>query len=747
MAGELIPKRIIDLPEALNPADGDALVLDNAETGTKKIPIENLVDKTLTIPKKAADAYETGRMMSIVGIKDIFSGETSAAGLSDEEKIFTLTTDYFNEKFYSTSLNALPVRGASATLSGVTWTPVDNHYELSGEYTTGYFIFDWENIYLNTNIVQPGDTIVFCLKADITLRIWVRYQNGNLITSTAYDPTTNMVKIPVTIPDDFVKMRITVYATDTTYAGTSGKVWFGVYKSTAVFIPCDSYFTSDSTTIDTLYNTMSFEEFRNTKEYVDGVASALGAQITALSDKVDDGVTFLTPEMYGAVGDGNADDTAAFQACINAAIPTKTPIRAEKRYKTTATLSVVGEYQDIKINELKYTGTAHAIEFTCTFSKIEIGRILATATGAVGIVFTDRASGSPDRCQSNYCIIGTLWTNSNCMEFRFVANHYAYYNEFHLRRCYSANANIIYIDNTSPNALAESAFYGAKYLSCAYGYVIYIKDCGTSQARFYEFAFEGDCRNGVYGVTNLINCRTAEMLDRWTEADPRGYLFKVKDELPNGMFAENTRCDYLGIDVSEAITWDELFQKAREGVDNDWTSSDMYYHFGTNFDQFVLDYCNRAGAPGHFANNTHRLMVQGRLKIVYDKIVFIPNKRSTKTIDTALFEAYNTDYTFPTDFIAEADCTIKLNESYCCVGIDSITIEQKNGHKAIIKDKNGNTIFDGSGFADGTYMLICSFVPLGKLTITGINTQKSVTLEAYSTANIYTGSNEKWIIA
>lgn len=65
MADEYSTKRIINLPPESAPAAGDALVVDNAETGTKKILIKDLIDETLDQERKAAGAKATGERLAV----------------------------------------------------------------------------------------------------------------------------------------------------------------------------------------------------------------------------------------------------------------------------------------------------------------------------------------------------------------------------------------------------------------------------------------------------------------------------------------------------------------------------------------------------------------------------------------------------------------------------------------------------------------------------------------------------------
>lgn len=62
MADEMETKRIINLPAESAPADGDVFVIDNEATGTKKLPITGLIDRTLTQSGQAADAAEVGKI-------------------------------------------------------------------------------------------------------------------------------------------------------------------------------------------------------------------------------------------------------------------------------------------------------------------------------------------------------------------------------------------------------------------------------------------------------------------------------------------------------------------------------------------------------------------------------------------------------------------------------------------------------------------------------------------------------------
>lgn len=60
----------------------------------------------------------------------------------------------------------------------------------------------------------------------------------------------------------------------------------------------------------------------------DLASAAKGAAMVALAQggKVSDAIKFVTPQMFGAVGDGTTDDTAAFQDALDSGLPNKWPI-------------------------------------------------------------------------------------------------------------------------------------------------------------------------------------------------------------------------------------------------------------------------------------------------------------------------------------------------------------------------------------------------------------------------------------
>ena len=105
----------------------------------------------------------------------------------------------------------------------------------------------------------------------------------------------------------------------------------------------------------------------------------------ATRDFLLDNSAYVTPEMYGAVGDGVADDTAAIQAAINnATINNKIVYLYNKTYITSAPLEFnIGLTKFICDGIIRYSGSEQAILVTGQNITIDIERIYAENGTAV----------------------------------------------------------------------------------------------------------------------------------------------------------------------------------------------------------------------------------------------------------------------------------------------------------------------------------------------------------------------------
>lgn len=131
----------------------------------------------------------------------------------------------------------------------------------------------------------------------------------------------------------------------------------------------------------------------------DGIMATIAADAGSDFRGVLDDIFAVTDSLYGAVGDGVADDTAAIQAAIDAAEAAGggTVRFARGTYKTTATLTIESSRVSLagegSGSTISYTGSGTAVRFgtkTSTVNDVDNNgirnlRILGTSSGAMGL--------------------------------------------------------------------------------------------------------------------------------------------------------------------------------------------------------------------------------------------------------------------------------------------------------------------------------------------------------------------------
>lgn len=160
MADELQTKRIIDLAQKTGPEAGDNLAVDNANSGTRRILWENLLDNSLSNDKNAAPAGATGRAI-------------------EDAKI--LVTDKFEE-----------VRGEVSSITGNTTIDMvpQKWINLSGDTVTmvdGYPAYSEGETNWSCGIVPcvAGDTFTINGHGSVNARLWGFIDSAGNILSVA----------------------------------------------------------------------------------------------------------------------------------------------------------------------------------------------------------------------------------------------------------------------------------------------------------------------------------------------------------------------------------------------------------------------------------------------------------------------------------------------------------------------------------------------------------------------------------
>lgn len=211
-------------------------------------------------------------------------------------------------------------------------------------------------------------------------------------------------------------------------------------------------------------------------------------RMLSLESELAEKVTWVTPEEFGAVGDGIADDTTALQNAIYYAIENDKKFIATSKYLTSRTILIKSNYKlfgffDFEKSTVTYSGTGSAFLLqgyngaTFKFGYIE-------ALNGNCIEFYSEL-GTEDRTQ--YCNLSFL---------RLKANQ--------------TNGKCIYIHNALVGWTNQNVVYGGEFTGGYYG--IYIEENASSTTytingwQFHNMGFEG-CEINIYikANSNAVN--------------------------------------------------------------------------------------------------------------------------------------------------------------------------------------------------------------------------------------------------
>ena len=493
---------------------------------------------------------------------------------------------------------------------------------------------------------------------------------------------------------------------------------------------------------------ISVEEY--VEEYVDG---HVPEDMLTKEDLV-----YISPEMFGAKGDGTTDDTTAVQTCINNAISryngsyrNPIPVRGYGDYRISSGIDIVGSYTDIYLKNLYVvTGAQYGVKMSGRNNTLRIDYINAYgATSACGFRLENPETG--DDCRYNNISFGRVDGYTNAVEY--LSNQVSqnmYYNKLRADTVVARNGHCFYFAASANGSCNENSFW-AKRLTCNNGYAVYNYEWeGSESNRFYEICIENNCLRGVYGYATLINCRTTECMDLKRPDNDSGVIFEFDGICPIGGLTDGTYVDYISVDVSNAMSLEDAIEMVGEYYDENVSASKS-----RAFDSvrgmsgsrgFVIGKASRLW--NYYAVESGALSFgskaqSGKIIAYYNHKGYVPDEDWETDVDVASYTPIVTETKVPTIFNINADTSIYLDYSYCCVGINKVKIVQKNGHKATVYDKEGNVIFNGTQRLDGEYLLECTRYDY---TFT-IDTQRSgeVTWDD-DCKGIFFGPNETWTV-
>lgn len=197
--------------------------------------------------------------------------------------------------------------------------------------------------------------------------------------------------------------------------------------------------------------------------------------------------TYITPEQYGAKGDGSTDDSAAIQAAIDAAGSENIVYLAKKTYKISAGLNINHSNRKFVCEgTLLYDGTDVAVSITSKYINVSINKIDAVNGTAIKL---DATAKYVEYCVVNVdyilnSVIGIhLYTNGSPMCYNRFYNkgivaseigvfvdcnaNYITENWWWLGRIYGSPNKGIYLKNAGRNMFCSGGLEGISETGCA----------------------------------------------------------------------------------------------------------------------------------------------------------------------------------------------------------------------------------------------------------------------------------------
>ena len=204
---------------------------------------------------------------------------------------------------------------------------------------------------------------------------------------------------------------------------------------------------------------------------------------------------YVTPEMYGAKGDGQTDDTAAFKAALAEADRIKRPLVATGDYKLSETIKISRDKSAIFVpGEIHYVDpNSYAFDVHCKYSELHINRMLSDG---MGIKFERRADDNVE-VDRNTCYLNNVYCTGTSI-LMHAETLGVQYNDIYIGASvisYSGDCVVMTADKPGRAWIGEPRFIGGQVRSDN-GYAI--RTGGeVNGPRFLGVSIEGS-KKGMY---------------------------------------------------------------------------------------------------------------------------------------------------------------------------------------------------------------------------------------------------------
>ena len=432
---------------------------------------------------------------------------------------------------------------------------------------------------------------------------------------------------------------------------------------------------------------------------------------------------YVTPEQFGAKGDRTTNDFDALNKCINHALKNHEIIRADGTY-FIADNKLDLNIQDLSvfINRIISTSNEYCVKLQGSSNVVVINNIYSNGDGFV--ISTDE---NHLQSNSNYVFLKNISSTNNCF--------YKYSHDDTTRITYN-NFNFLVLGSDTGDCIKDFGGGGSNifngnncYCYASNGHAINIKN--NRQSVYKNFVLEQDVKYGICcenAIANVFdNIRNTELADKIT-VDNDKYVIKFIGDSYGNEF--KSPLPFIGV-KNEINSFN--IEQAQKKEMNTYVSDCVAFN-GTNILKmnFLQKWYYYEDIPQYDIN---RRLLNGDVYIItyYNRTGIKLTHDIIRDIKQSLYKPYVSDTYAPTIFNIKENTTIELNDFYFPLGISKITIVQNDNKKAIVKDRHGNIIFDGSNKENGRYELECI--------VEENNTSTGFFMDCFC----FTGENDKWL--
>lgn len=658
-----------------------------------QIPEGSVLDKTLTIEGAGADAKATGDRLLGVEYQTVITEEAYEHKDLPEEKTVTIHGEgtWGDTAYINYGIDLVPRGGFSRSFpwQGLSITQKGDTYKLSGSVTTSsgvYFTKDGSNnFYTELPDGLIGKTVTMLAftnllvndKSTISLTFYDANKTQLLNKSHHLAKTSTTVKVSCVIPEGVVYYSVGLYFKEVE-----------LNHETKIYVLVEDefdevYLADNSATTIVTNNSFSTLPYKSSVQYKVSLKDYI-------SNFTNGGtVTYLTPEDFGAKGNGETDDSEAITFCLEQASISKQTILMAGKYYITMPIEIKVNGLNIIANDIVYDGTDTAIKISGQNNSIKIHSL---TSGGIGIVYR----GDNNKIvRHNDININSIHSNSHGIVFyNGLMGIFQNTIKFNLIRAGgSGTYGICWLDAEGSSWVTENHFYGGQISNCEWA----VYKCGGN-SKFYGVQVEENVQGGFY-----IDSGVAILYPRIVEAMRDGNLpiFKIID--PNGVVIHTDTAQRVfinQIDLSEAK---DTIETSAGGI------SILEGQLGIIHGKILPVLVNDGENTGHTTTYSDKTYMWGKYLIFtphipYRKVI------TTEELDTRLIGS-ETSYEdarkltqLPTNFVVNSvDTEIYLHPSYCVFGYNEFQVEQSNGFTCKVYDVKGTLIFDGTEQGNGTY--------------------------------------------